>query len=237
VTSPTNPLACAYAHRDGAYVLGALSATERLEFEQHLAGCEECSRSVREMAGLPGLLSRVDRAVLEGPSEEVPLPDSVLPHLVREVRRTHRRRLRVAGGLAAAAVATVVALAATGVLSGRDPEPPARAPQAAPEARVMTPVGNVPVKAKLALEPVTWGTRLDLACTYASAWGTGELPHRVTYSIYVLTRDGHDEQVGTWSSLDGRTMRITAATAAPRAEISSVEVRTSDGRPVLQLSG
>ena len=60
-------MSCELADRDGAYVLGSLSPTERKEFEQHLAGCKECARNVRQLAGLPGLLARVDRAVLEDP--------------------------------------------------------------------------------------------------------------------------------------------------------------------------
>ena len=38
---------CPFAHDDAAYVLGALSPAERLEFVRHLATCDECSRSVR----------------------------------------------------------------------------------------------------------------------------------------------------------------------------------------------
>ena len=93
--------------------------------------------------------------------------------------------------------------------------------------------------AKLALESVTWGTRLQLACTYDpddAAWGDNDGPHRVTYTIVVRTRDGQTEQVGTWRSLEGRTMRLTAATAAPRKDIAAVEVRTTDGRTVLESS-
>jgi hypothetical protein len=52
----------------------------------------------------------------------------------------------------------------------------------------------------------------------------------------VRTRDGRTEQVGTWSSLEGRTMRLTAATSATVRDIASVEVRTTDGRPVLELT-
>ena len=55
--------------------------------------------------------------------------------------------------------------------------------------------------------------------------------------LFVRTRDGHSEQVGTWRSLEGRTMRLAAATAARREDIASVEVRTADGRTVLKLDG
>ena len=54
----STPTGCAFTHDDAAYVLGALSPAERLEFERHLAGCDDCSRSVRSLAGMPGLLDR-----------------------------------------------------------------------------------------------------------------------------------------------------------------------------------
>ena len=75
-------MTCELADRDGSYVLGALSTTERRAFERHLEGCAECARSVRELAGLPGLLARVDPAVLEDPDEVEPVPETLLPALV-----------------------------------------------------------------------------------------------------------------------------------------------------------
>ena len=230
-------MSCDLAHRDGSYVLGALSPAERRAFEQHLAGCKECARTVRELAGLPGLLARVDRAVLEDPDVVEPVPDTLLPALVRDVRREGRRRTLVTAGLAAAAAVVVagVPLAVSGVLEGdRTPS----APVASATAQRMVPVGDVPVRASLAFASVTWGTRLDLTCTYAPR---GEqyhhLPPRVTYALVVRTRDGRTEQVGTWRSLEGRTMRLTAGTSSPRNQIASVQVRTTEGRPVLELTG
>jgi hypothetical protein len=46
-----------YRDWDAAYVLGSLSSTERLEYEEHLAQCPRCSAAVAELAGLPGLLA------------------------------------------------------------------------------------------------------------------------------------------------------------------------------------
>ena len=43
----------------GAYVLGALPPDERLQFEQHLAGCPICAAELAEFAGLPAVLDRV----------------------------------------------------------------------------------------------------------------------------------------------------------------------------------
>ena len=223
-------MSCRFGHDDAAYVLGALSPGERLEFERHLPGCEDCTRAVREVAGLPGLLSRIDPDVLTAMQVE-PVPDTVLPRLLREVRRSRRRRLLTVAGTAAAAAALVAAGVVSQLPLGGDETPGGTDPPVAVLA--MDPVGDAPVVADLALEEVTWGTRLELTCTYDTASVDYELPPEVDYVIVVRTDDGHSERVGSWRSVDGRTMRLTAATAAVRGDISSVEVRTVEGRVVL----
>ena len=128
-------MTCIHSHLDGAYVLGALAPEERLEFERHLAGCPTCSRSVRDLAGLPGLLAQVSPEVLEAGPEEEPPPETLLPALVREVRRSrHRRRLVV--GLAAAAAVAVLGIGSAAVLThdGGGGGAPAAAPSLAPAA-------------------------------------------------------------------------------------------------------
>jgi hypothetical protein len=59
----------------------------------------------------------------------------------------------------------------------------------------------------------------------------------VTYGLFVTTREGRTQQVGTWRSIAERTTRVSAATSATTQDIAWVEVRTSDGRRVLSLRG
>jgi len=232
-------VSCPFAHDDAAYVLGALSPAERVEFERHLPGCDDCARAVRELAGLPGLLGRVDASVLERPLAEDPVPDTLLPALSREVRRARRRRTGVVAGLAAAAVIATVPVVAWQV-GGGDPSTPdlpgASAGPAGVVAEAMDPVADVPVRASLTLEQVTWGTRLGLTCTYDPDTVDDELPWEVDFTLFVRTRDGRIEQVGSWRSVGGTTMRLSAGTAASREDIASVEVRTPDGRVALKLA-
>ena len=230
-------MSCEYAELDGSYVLGALSPAERLDYEKHLAGCEECARSVRELAGLPGLLSRVDPVILEPAPPAEPVPATLLPSLVHEVGRARRRRLLAGGGLAAAAVVALAVVLVQG-LAGDDERPPTAAtPSAtsttAPVGQLMRPLGDVPVTATLAFTPVGWGTKLDLTCSYHSTGEGYQLPRSITYGLYVVNRDGSAEQVGTWEAISGKTMHFSAGTAARRRDIAAVEVRTVDGRPVL----
>jgi Putative zinc-finger len=232
-------MSCQFAHDDAAYVLGALAPGERLEFEKHLATCDDCTRSVQELAGLPGLLGRVDPKVLEQPPADEHAPDTLLPALSREVDRRRRRRTLVVAALAAAVVA-VLAVGAPMVVKeiDQDDAPSAVAPRTEPRdvvTRPMAPVGDVPVEASLGLERVKWGTRLLLTCTYEPQSVAYDLPSAVDYTLFVRTRGGAAEQVGSWRSASGATMHLAAATAADRADISSVEVRTPDGRVVLRL--
>jgi hypothetical protein len=227
-------VSCDYAELDGSYVLGALAPSERRDFEQHLPGCKACTRAVRDLAGLPGLLARVDRIVLDDPPPAEPVPPTLLPTLVHEVRRSARRRTVVTAGLAAAA-ALVVAGGAVAVtdavhVSGETVGGTVVA------AQQMRPVGHPPMSARVSLATVDWGTRLDLTCRYAPVGdGAYHQAQAQDYALVVRTADGRTEQVATWRALPGRQMRLTAATRLDAAEITAVEVRLPDGRPVLRL--
>jgi hypothetical protein len=61
-----------FALYDAAYVLGALSPADRRDFEDHLKVCATCAGSVGELAGLPGLMSRVSIDQLTAEPEPVP---------------------------------------------------------------------------------------------------------------------------------------------------------------------
>ena len=74
-----------FALFDAAYVLGALSPADRREFEEHLKGCAACASAVGELAGLPGLMSKVSEEQLTA-EVEAP-PETLLPSLARAVRR------------------------------------------------------------------------------------------------------------------------------------------------------
>jgi hypothetical protein len=232
---------CPFGHDDAAYVLGALSPTQRLAFERHLAGCDECNRAVREVAGLPGLLARVDASVLEQEPIDEPLPETLLPSLSREVRRSRRRRTFIMAGTSAAVAAVLVGGAGLALAQLDDdgagaPETSGVSERPPVTAHEMEAVGEVPVRAEVRLEPVTWGTRVDLTCTYEPDSVTFELPPAVDYTLFVKDRAGHTEQLGSWRSRAGGPMRIVAATATRAADLSSVEVRTPRGDTVLHLA-
>jgi len=237
----TESPACAHAHSAGAYVLGALSPAERLEFERHLAGCAACAESVRQLAGLPGLLGRVSLDAVEGPRPTEPLPETVLPALVAAVRREQRRRL-VTLSLGAVAAAAVVAVGAMALQSARDD---GNAPVAAPSstsastspsvapALPMTALGDDGVTGDVGLTSVGWGTKVDLTCTYGGRTEDYGAAAGARFTMVIRSRDGHVDSI-SWQAKPG-TMHIPGATATVVEDIASVEVRDQAGHAVLRL--
>lgn len=221
---------------DAAYVLGALSSDERRAFEHHLAECTECAGAVRELAGLPGLLATVPKAVAESEPVEPP-PTTLLPSLVRRVRReTVRRRWRT--GLVAAGVAGLVGLGGLVIGTSGAGAPPAAStpvPTASVPARTMSPVVASDVHASVALVGVAWGTRLEVTCSYDDAGQYAAGAPDAAYVLVVRGRTGQAEQVAHWRGLPGRTMRVAGASALSVGDIASVELQSADGTPLLEL--
>jgi len=227
-----------HALSDAAYVLGALSPDERREFEAHLPVCAACAASVGELAGLPGLMSRVSLDQLT--AEPEPLPDTLLPSLARAVRRERRRRITF--GAAAAAAAFLIAAGGVAIIghsAGRPQVPPsasrpsATAPSGAANL-ALTAVVPSPVTASARLVDVPWGTRIELTCAYRTS---ARYPASATpYALVVIDRSGVAEQVATWKALPNRTLTVTGASSRARRDIASIEIRTLTGRPILRLS-
>jgi hypothetical protein len=221
---------------DAAYVLGALSPADRREFETHLRGCAACARSVAELAGLPGLMSRVSLDQLTEEAE--PLPETLLPSLARAVRRERRRRRLIVGASAAAAACLIAA----GTVAVTRPDSPARPPVASSTttpsgtARLaLTAVVPSPVTASARLVDMDWGTRIDLTCVYR-ATGAYLANEKISYAMVVIDRNGAAEQVATWKALPNRELTVMGASSRTRRDIAAVEVRTLSGLTILRLS-
>src|SRR4051794_39128306 len=106
-----------FEYDDAAYVLGALTGDERRAFETHLHSCPACRARVDEvrstadlLAVLPRTLADADESLKEGAGPG-PVPDTLLPSLLRQAGRERRRRRLFTGAVAAVAAACLVALA------------------------------------------------------------------------------------------------------------------------------
>jgi hypothetical protein len=228
------PIRCAFAMDDAAYVLGSLSPAERKEFEAHLPCCDHCSLSVRNLAGLPGLLGRLEADVFDAPAID-PVPDTLLPRLSRAVRRQQHRRTWLTAGAAAAVAAAISVGGAIAIDNAHTTAPVAGQHTIVPPLGTpMKRVGSDPMTASVALTSVDWGTKLDLTCSYPAPRQTASY-EAGAYALVVHTVDGRSQRVATWSGLPGKTMHLSAATASPASDISSVNVVRVGGPAVLAL--
>jgi hypothetical protein len=229
-----------FALYDAAYVLGALSPAERREFEAHVKGCAACRRATDELAGLPDLLSIVSVEDLAGHPEA--LPETLLPSLVRAVRREQVQR-RLAVGAAAAAAACLIAVGAVSLTRPDSPARPLSASSAStPSASTASGTANLalsavvpsPVTASARLVDVSWGTRIDLTCAY----NTKGLPSGDArpYALVVVDRSGAAQQVAAWTALPNRELTVMGASSLARRDIAAVEIRTLSGKAILRLS-
>jgi hypothetical protein len=203
-----------------AYVLGALPASERVEFEAHLATCEDCRQTVAGLAGIPGLLSRVSPADLADP---MPVPDTLVPGLLRAVRRSGRRRRLVVGMLSAAAV--LFAVAGTAAVVNRNDNRPGVAPTTA-----MTAVVDSPVTASVSLVGHHWGTEVTMTCRYSdtSEWSR-------PYDLVAVDDQGTSYDLATWVVGPGKTASISGSVPVQPDHIDRLEIRLASGEPILRL--
>ena len=226
---------------DAAYVLGALSPVDRRAYEDHLRVCADCQAAVQRLAGLPGLLALTTAEAIDetGPRP----PATLLPSLIARAHAARRRRSRVTGGVLVAAVAALLAVVGTLVVTepsetaSRGPTAPAASTSSAVAStqpavtKAMTQVLPGPMTASLELVDKRWGTAITVICEY-----TDQVETSVAYDLTVIDTDGHPGTAGTWRAVPGATARVSTATAVPRDRIASLEVRLPDGRTILRSS-
>jgi hypothetical protein len=244
---------------DAAYVMGALDPQDRRAFESHLSTCEHCRAAVAELAGLPGLLAQVPAGQMLTPRKEPELPpQTLLPRLVAQVRRQRRRRRiwGTAAGAVAAACLICAFVLASGAIGSDGPYTAARPPVAgAPGAPgdqgdtlLMIPPGDRVIRAvtvSVQLDPVAWGTRVNLECTYAEGQESSqqqeelenpEEPGSPVYRLVLLARHGGGtQQLAAWTALAGKTVRVTGSTNLKIADIEDIRLQTSRGVTLLHV--
>lgn len=218
------PGADPYAEWDAAYVLGALSPAERLEFEGHLSGCGRCRAAVAEIAGVPGLLAQVGPAdaarLTEAPDLQDEMPDTVLPEVLATVRRERTQLTRALLGIAAG-----IALLLSGFALGQVVDPfGADEPQHLAFAAVSPSM----ITANVNLVPVRAGTQVQVECQYGSATDPDPTGHYARYSVVVTDRDGKASVIKDWPVSAGKVMRPSGTTPLSVSEIQDVQIRETD---------
>jgi hypothetical protein len=224
---------------DAAYLLGALSPAERVRYEQHLQTCDACSRSLTELAGVPGVLRRLPLEVVRSMDEIddedfqswSSAPPSVLAGVLERGEREERRARRVRAVRWVSALTTAAAAVVVGVMAFVLPDPGGDAGEPPPTAQLaLEPLTETPMSASVSLRDVAWGTKIQIECAYPG----GDWPDDVAYSLVVHHTDGGSEQVASWNAVAGREFTIDAATAVREVDIAGVEIQAEDGTPLLR---
>jgi anti-sigma factor RsiW len=192
-------------HALAPYLLDALEPAERAEVSDHLQGCDTCQAELSSLAGLPGLLARIDPADIEShlsdqPAVPLPLP---LP--------APRRRWEL---LAAAAAVVAVLAAGVGFALTRGGNDAA--------GRVVTASSTSGVRAQFGLTDRHWGTEISVHVSGA--------PRGVHCVLVAVSKSGVRSPAGTWQALYGGAVTVTTATDLHVADLQTLELSTTDGR-------
>ncbi|MDH6197813.1 hypothetical protein M2272_004469 [Mycobacterium frederiksbergense] len=224
-----------YRTWDAAYVLGALSSYERREYEAHLGTCERCRAGIAELSGMPALLAMLeldDVLALEDEQPDPPLRPEVLQSVLDKVSWRRRRSRWVTS----AAVGLAAALLAVGVVVGIRPEVFGLrngTEQQSAQMLAMTKVADTTINASIAMSSYSWGTRIDMACSYGN-WGKQDVAPQ-NLGMVVLGRDGSRDEIATWLGLSGATALPSANTPKPVGDIAAVQLVSSpDGKVLLE---
>lgn len=200
----------------GAYVLGSLEPAERATVEAHLPTCAACSAELTDLAGLPGLLSRLTLDEAEQAAD--PAPASVLDGILAQVRRRHHRRRQIAVIAVAAAVAALIVLGAglrlTATHDGSLPP-------------VLTATAG-PITARATLRAVAAGTAIDLDLT--------GVPASTRCRLVVIATNGATIDAGTWyATYDGQA-GVHQTAALNRANVSALRIETLNGHTLITVT-
>jgi hypothetical protein len=214
-----------FATYDAAYVLGALSPSDRRAYEEHLSECASCAEAVAELAGMPGLLSRVPISEVMADEPAEPVPPSLLPRMANSIVRRRRRTRWITGGSALAAAAALVVLLVLVFVPGGSTTPTGGTNTK------MTALVPIAMKASVQVDNVAWGSKINLHCLYAPTTYMDR-----TYTLTITDKQRHTEQVASWVALPGKQTVIAGSTSMHRADIASIDIRGDSGRPLLSAS-
>jgi anti-sigma factor RsiW len=223
---------CDHAFDDGAYVLGALSPSERASFERHLAGCAACREAVASIAVLPGLLGRLsslDADTVGSVTAEF-ATEQRIPRLVAAV--THARRKDRARLVVAVVVTAAVALFA-GVTAGAgrvsDPPPSVLGtvsrPPSAPAMFPMVAQVETKATAELAFRETLAGTVITMHCAYPML---SEYHKAYLFRLFAIGADGQTEQVSSWMAGPGEEVTLTGTVRLTMDDLIRVELRNRE---------
>ncbi|WP_405644819.1 anti-sigma factor family protein [Streptomyces uncialis] len=246
----------------GAYALGILDDREATAFENHLAGCDWCTRELEELAGMEPMLAAL--ADLPGaPGMQIGTPDiarhltarpspRLADRLVDEVTSQRALSRRRSFSLVAAAAVLIIGGPVAVVSLGRGDDSGGKEVAAHPtspaedaffhhmEEKIEATDTGTRITATVGLERKAWGTHTVLELKNLKG------PEKC--SLIAVGKNGERETVTTWSvpawgyGIPGATrvearkpLYVHGGAALSRDDIDHFEVRTLDGRQLVRV--
>jgi hypothetical protein len=152
-------------------------------------------------------------------------PTSLLPKMIEKARTRRRKMLAAVAGIAAAAVLVIGGVAVgTGLIPLR-PDSPQRVAFSQVVPSSITAVADV--------IPGGDGTQINVECVYAEVNDPRPGGGHNEYSIFVIDRSGHGEQIKEWPATPNKLMRPSGMTPLRLSQIADLEIRQSDTNEVL----
>lgn len=209
-------MTCSQARHDAAAALLTGQALNK-EAQEHIDGCPECQRELRQ------LQETVDLLALAPPTGDAVVQDDLLlRRLLTRASEERRRRRRTAIASVAAATVLVAAPLLGWWAFTNDSESSGEAPQAFPSASA----SQDGIEGQVSIQPVASGSRLLLSVS-GVAPGT-------RCSFVAVTADGGHELVDTWKADYSRsTVTVGMHSFVAPEDFASLELRNSQTSELL----
>lgn len=205
----------------GVYVLGRVEDVERERIDRHVEGCAECRRELERLMPVPRYLACLAPEEVARLDDRWQPPAGLRTRLRAAVSAEHRRLVRQR----VVAVAAVLAILATGMAAALQGGSAPSAPAPASRAAASDPRSGV--RAAVVMSPHTWGTELSVRMHGAAP---GE-----RCRLVVRARDGRTEVAATWRATYRGTAEVTGSAAIPTADVTAIDVVTTDGRRLVRV--
>jgi hypothetical protein len=196
----------------GTYILGGLSDSERLAFDDHLALCARCRAELADLGQVADVLARVPAGSLHaGADADALVGEQALGTLLSIVRARRRRTRIIRWVVAAAAVCVIAGAGVVGLLSQRAPGTPAAGPLLA-----MTAGKGSATAAQISITRKGWGTAITL---HADA-----LPTAGTFRLEAIADDGTVEPAASWGATTTGRANVNGATSIQAEDLGQIRI-------------
>jgi hypothetical protein len=216
-------------HTDiASYSLGLLNEQERLEFEEHLAGCAACEAELAEFAAMADLFVGVD-PVIE--PDQQPDESGVIDLLNRQAGRQRKRTRQ----RAALAVAAGLVLLAGGILAGRAATPQSSSVVVLAGLRHQAVNPATGIKGIVGLTPHPWGTQVILQLSHVHG--------PLDCELIAVSRSGQERVMVGWLvpatgygvPSHPADLLIEGGTSIQMNDLASIKVQVRNGPTLLNI--